>query len=56
VVVGGLANVVAISAGGAHSCALLADGTARCWGYNARGQLGDGTVQLARAPVVVVNL
>jgi alpha-tubulin suppressor-like RCC1 family protein len=43
VVVTGLANAVAITGGGNHSCALLADGTARCWGANAFGQLGNGT-------------
>lgn len=31
-----------IGAGGGHSVALLADGTARAWGWNLYGQLGDG--------------
>jgi len=38
----GLANVVQISAGGAHVCALLRGGTVWCWGENLSGQLGSG--------------
>ena len=34
-----------ISAGVAHSCALMTDGTVRCWGRNAHGQLGLGHTQ-----------
>jgi alpha-tubulin suppressor-like RCC1 family protein len=33
---------VAISAGNAHTCALLTDGTVRCWGAGYGGRLGHG--------------
>jgi len=35
--------VTQLSAGDSHSCARLLDGTARGWGLNAQGQLGNGT-------------
>ena len=31
-----------IFAGGHHSCALLNDGSAKCWGYNFFDELGQG--------------
>ncbi|MBI3071218.1 MAG: hypothetical protein HYY84_03735 [Deltaproteobacteria bacterium] len=43
-VVTGLGGVSFLGAGGLHSCALLGDGTLRCWGDNAFGQLGDNTI------------
>ena len=33
-------TAVAITAGGAHSCAALDDGEVRCWGDGSQGQLG----------------
>src|SRR5262249_25213169 len=42
VTVNGITTATAVSAGGWHTCALLQDGTVRCWGDNTWGQLGDG--------------
>lgn len=56
-VVGLRGPVQALSAGVAHSCALLVDGTVQCWGYNQFGQLGDGTAVEERTTAVdVVDL
>ncbi len=55
--VSGLATgVIALSARGANACAVLAGGTARCWGGNAFGQLGDGSLSNRPTPVDVSGL
>ena len=35
-------ELVQIATGVAHTCALLNDGTVKCWGYGQTGQLGYG--------------
>jgi alpha-tubulin suppressor-like RCC1 family protein len=52
----GLRFVVAVSAGGHHSLALLADGTVVAWGEDEFGQLGDGTTERSNVPVAVTGL
>jgi alpha-tubulin suppressor-like RCC1 family protein len=47
------ATSIAASANG--TCARLGDGTARCWGANAKGELGDGTTLVRKAPVRVLD-
>jgi alpha-tubulin suppressor-like RCC1 family protein len=49
-------GVVALEAGDDHTCAVLADNTVRCWGFNEYGQLGDGTGENRNIPVPVAGL
>ncbi len=54
----GLSDVVRLGIGSfaRTSCALLRDGTARCWGANDLGQVGDGTTTDRPEPRVVDGL
>ncbi|HEX8737519.1 MAG TPA: hypothetical protein VF721_19460 [Pyrinomonadaceae bacterium] len=36
-------NIISISGGDSHGLALKSDGTVWAWGWNSRGQLGDGS-------------
>jgi alpha-tubulin suppressor-like RCC1 family protein len=53
----GLIGVTQIAAGtGDHSLAVRSDGSVMAWGYNAYGQLGDGTTTTRTKPVTVPGL
>ena len=49
-------GVLQVASGEFHTCALVAATTARCWGGNSSGQLGDGTILQRLTPVIVSGL
>lgn len=51
-----VAGIDDIVAGDSHTCVLMTGGTVKCWGYNASGQLGDGTFTNRTAPADVIRL
>jgi alpha-tubulin suppressor-like RCC1 family protein len=53
---GYLSSIIAISAGESHNTALRSDGTVWAWGWNAFGQLGNGSTNDASTPVQVSGL
>jgi alpha-tubulin suppressor-like RCC1 family protein len=57
IAVTGLSGVATLAAGAYHTCALMADTTLQCWGWNALyGQLGTGTTIDATTPMAVPGL
>lgn len=55
-VTGLTSGVTAIAAGDRHTCAALVSGSVRCWGYDAGGQLGDGTTTTSTTPVTATGV
>jgi alpha-tubulin suppressor-like RCC1 family protein len=54
--VSSLSNIVAIDGGASHSIALDSSGDVYTFGYNAYGQIGDGTTTQRTSPVQVTAL
>ena len=52
----GLSDVVAVSAGSGYTFARLANGTAKSWGANYSGQLGNGTDSSDPSPTPISSL
>jgi alpha-tubulin suppressor-like RCC1 family protein len=52
----GVTGAVEVTAGDFHSCALIDDGSVRCWGFGGRGELGDGTGVSSSTPVTVEGI
>ena len=44
-----------IATGWIHSCAVMLDGSVRCWGANSDGQVGDGSTSDRFSPITVLG-
>ena len=49
-------QIASIATGALHTCAVTTSGGVKCWGYNAYGQMGDGTTTNRTTPVNVSGL
>jgi hypothetical protein len=56
VIVSNIVGATSVAVALHHACAVLSDGTVRCWGDNSSGQLGVGTTVSSSLPVTVGNL
>ena len=49
-------RATAIAGASANTCALIADGSEQCWGYNYFGDLGNGSFTDTNVPAIVSGL
>ena len=54
--VSGMTDVVSVSSGSSHTCALRENGGVSCWGRNASGQLGTPDIPFSAAPISVEGI
>jgi len=56
VIASGISTATQITAGVSFTCALDAEGTVKCWGFNGTNELGDGTSTDRSTPVKVIGI
>lgn len=49
-------DAIEIAAGATHACAILSNGSVKCWGDNSNGQMGDGSTVNKNAPIEIKSL
>ncbi|MBL6989058.1 MAG: hypothetical protein ISR65_04745 [Bacteriovoracaceae bacterium] len=54
--ISGLTDIIKASYGGNHGLALTSDGRVYSWGYNAYGQVGDGSTDMRSTPYLISSL
>ncbi len=52
----GVGGAIAVDAGYQHTCAVVASGVVKCWGYNRWGQIGGGNGNGANTAVTVIGI
>lgn len=53
VTVSGISNAVDLEVSWYGGCVITADRAVKCWGYNSKGEVGDGTTTMRTSPVSV---
>ncbi len=56
IAVTGISNAATLAISPFCGCAVLRDGTVKCWGHNDNGELGDGTIDTTATPHTVLGL
>ena len=52
----GISNAVHISSGGSNTCAVLSNGTVRCWGSTVNSQIGISPNEVVSTPVAIPGI